>query len=184
MKIQKRFNVAAAPDRIWNFITDPEKLAPCMPGCKDVELLAPGRYRAVIAIQVGPIKATISGIAEMREERPPDYAEYVIQAEEGGNSSRISAVSNLTIRQLADDECEVAFIADVNINGRLGKFGAGVMQKIADNLGDKFANAMCSALQQGKASSEHAEPTVEITPEAGGILGLLRRLLRVILGRR
>lgn len=182
MKIEKRFTVAAAPDRIWAFITDPEKIAPCIPGCKEVELLEPGRYRAVIAVQVGPIKASFAGIAEMREERPPDYAEYAIQAEEGGNASRISAVSKLTITQLAGDDCEVGCLAEVNINGRLGKFGAGVMQKIADSLGDKFAAAMRAALQREQSPPDYIERTEAVSSEERGVWAFLKKFFRRIFG--
>lgn len=181
MKIKKRFTVAAEPDRIWAFITDPEQVAPCIPGCKEVVLLSPGRYRALIAIQVGPIKAAFAGVAEVREERPPDFAEYVIQAEEGGNASRLSAVTKLTITKLAGDDCEVSCLAEVNINGRLGKFGAGMMQKIADNLGDKFADAMRVALQKQQPRSLHAQLPVTDKPKKD-VLSLLRRLIRAIMG--
>ena len=182
MKIEKRFTVTAEPDRIWAFITDPEQVAPCIPGCKEVVLLSPGRYRALIAIQVGPIKASFAGVAEVREERPPDFAEYVIQAEEGGNASRLSAVSKLAITKLAGGECEVSCVAEVNINGRLGKFGAGVMQKIADNLGDKFADAMRVALQMQHAQSQHAQLPLTDQPKKDGLPSLLRRLIRAIMG--
>jgi len=173
MKIEKRFSVAATPDRIWAFITDPEQVGPCIPGCQEVELLSPGHYRALITVQVGPIKAKFAGLAEMREEQPPEYAEYAIKAEEGGNASRISAVSKLAITPVTAEECEVSCVADVNINGRLGKFGAGVMQKIADNLGDKFAASLRAELEKGQDGASSAE-----TPEATvGILGKLKRLL-------
>lgn len=183
MKIEKRFTVAAEPDRIWAFITDPEQVAPCIPGCKEVVLLSPGRYRAVIAVQVGPIKASFAGVAEVREERPPDFAEYAIQAEEGGNASRISAVSKLAITKLAGDDCEVSCLAEVNINGRLGKFGAGVMQKIADNLGDKFADAMRVALQKQLAPSQKEQLPSKIEPKKHGLLTLVKHLIVALFGR-
>ncbi|WP_084384835.1 CoxG family protein [Novosphingobium naphthalenivorans] len=184
MKIEKRFTVAASPDRIWTFITDPEQVAPCIPGCKEVVLLSPGKYRAVIGVQVGPIKASFAGVAEVREERPPDFAEYAIQAEEGGNSSRISAVARLAITPLTGDDCEVSCVAEVNISGRLGKFGAGVMQKIADNLGDKFAAAMGNALQQERGPTAQAEPVVDTaSKKSGSIFGIIKRIFNAILGR-
>ncbi|MGC2776660.1 MAG: SRPBCC domain-containing protein [Bradyrhizobium sp.] len=151
MKIEKQFAVAAAQDRVWAFITNPSLIGPCIPGCKDVEVLAPGRYRASLQVQVGPIKTTFAGIVEARVERPPEYAEYALQGEEGGKASRLSAVSTLAIARLTDTECEVRYSSEVNVVGRLGKFGAGVMQKIADNLGEKFAKALRAALEEERA---------------------------------
>tara|TARA_R110002110_G_scaffold158656_1_gene356130 strand:- start:8647 stop:9228 length:582 start_codon:yes stop_codon:yes gene_type:complete len=178
MKIEKRFLVAATPDQIWAFIIDPEQFGPCIPGCQQFELLSPNQYRALISVQVGPIKAKFAGLAEMRDERPPEYAEYVIKAEEGGNASRISAVSRLTITTVTVGECEVSCVADVTINGRLGKFGAGVMQKVADNLGDKFAASLRTELEKG----QEVEVSLTRPPEAPEVaVGFLHRLKRLLI---
>lgn len=147
MRIEKRFRVAATPDRIWSFITNPELVAPCIPGCQDVEVIEPGRYRASIKVQVGPISAAFSVSIEARELRPPQFAEYAIQGDEGGKASRLSATSRLTISQLEDTECEVTYASEISISGRLGKFGAGVMKKIADNLGEKFVQSLTALVE-------------------------------------
>ena len=34
LKIEERFHVDADPDRVFAFLTDPERLAPCMPGAE------------------------------------------------------------------------------------------------------------------------------------------------------
>ena len=34
MKIEKTFTVEAAQEDVWQFITSPEKVAPCIPGCE------------------------------------------------------------------------------------------------------------------------------------------------------
>ncbi len=58
MKIEASFIVHAPRDRVWAAITDPARVAPCIPGCESIEIVGPGRYRARVAVAVGPIKAT------------------------------------------------------------------------------------------------------------------------------
>lgn len=152
MKIEKQFTVASTQERIWAFITDPNQAGPCIPGCKDIEVLGPGRYRATVQLQVGPIKASFSVTVVARVERPPDYAEYTVQGDEGGKASRITAVNVLSITRLNDTECEVKYTSEVNVVGRLGKFGSGVMQKIADNVGEQFAQAMRAGLKEHRGA--------------------------------
>ena len=156
MKLEKQFAVAATQDRIWAFITDPNLIGPCIPGCQHVEVLSPGRYRASLKIQVGPIKTTFAVIVEARVERPPEYAEYTLQGEEGGKASRLSGVNTLAITRLTDTECEVKYTSEVNLVGRLGKFGSGVMQKISDNLGEKFAEALRASVEGERVGSGEA----------------------------
>ena len=176
MKIEKQFTVAATQERVWAFITDPRMAGPCIPGCKDVEVLGPGSYRATVQIQVGPIKASFSVTVQARVERPPEYAEYTVAGDEGGKASRISAVNVLSISRLGANETEVKYVSDVNVTGRLGKFGAGVMQKIADNVGEQFAQALRAGLEQDSAVSiTTAElPAPAAAPPAGALQGWLK----------
>jgi|GEM_PF-803840 len=194
MKIEKQFTVAASQEHVWAFITDPSLAGPCIPGCKDVQVLGPGRYRATVQIQVGPIKATFVVVVEARVERPPEYAEYSVQGDEGG-ASRITAVNKLSITRLNDTECEVNYASEVNVMGRLGKFGSGVMQKIADKVGEQFAQALREGLKKhgstsspdeaGAAASTdvHAQPSTPAGNDSqeatkGGLLSPFKGFLR------
>jgi carbon monoxide dehydrogenase subunit G len=142
MKIDKQFTVDASQQAVWDFITSPDKVAPCIPGCDDVEAIGPGKYRAAIKLEAGPIKTTFHLTVTATEERPPEYCSYQTQGEEGGKASRLSATSSLTIVPLGEHQCEVSYASEITIAGRLGKFGAGVMKKIADKMSDKFVTAL------------------------------------------
>lgn len=179
MKIEKQFTVASTQERVWAFITDPNQAGPCIPGCKDIEVLGPGRYRATVQIQVGPIKASFAVTVEARVERPPEYAEYTVQGDEGGKASRINAVNVLSIARLSDTECEVKYSSEVNVVGRLGKFGSGVMQKIADNVGEQFAQALRAGLKEdsGAELETGVVSTAESEPAARTLQGRIKSAL-------
>jgi len=142
MQIAKQFTVNAPQSTVWRFITSPHEVAACIPGCDSVEVVGEGTYRAAITMKVGPIKTTFHLTITTTEERPPEFAAYRTQGEEGGKASRLNATSTLTLEAIDDASCSVAYVSDIAIAGRLGKFGAGVMKKIADKEGEKFAAAL------------------------------------------
>lgn len=142
MKIEKHFEIDAPQQSVWDFITEPAKVGPCIPGCDNVEVVGPGKYRAAIKLQVGPIKTTFHVTVTATEERPPEYAAYTTQGEEGGKASRLSAKSTLAVTPLSAEQSAIAYASDITVSGRLGKFGAGVMTKIADKMNDKFIAAL------------------------------------------
>ncbi len=39
MKIEASFIVHAPRDRVWTAITDPARVAPCVPGCEPIEIV-------------------------------------------------------------------------------------------------------------------------------------------------
>jgi uncharacterized protein len=138
MKIEKTFTVAAPQQQVWEFITSPERVAPCVPGCEGAKQTGPGAYKATITSKVGPIKATFHVDIETAEERPPEFAVYVTKGQEGSRASRVSATSTLALHYLDAAHTDVTYTSEIKIMGRLGKFGAGVMSKVADSIGDRF----------------------------------------------
>lgn len=138
MDIQKSFRVAAPQAEVWEFITSAERVATCLPGVKEVKVQAPGKYKGVMAIKVGPIKTSVNADVVEREQRPPEYAVYEIKGEEGGRASRMNAEATLSLTGAAEDQTDVAFTANVVIVGRLGKFAGGVMDKFADSMSEQF----------------------------------------------
>ncbi len=150
MKIEKTFTVDAPQQAVWDFITSPEQVAPCIPGCAGAEETAPGKYQAVIKIKVGPIKTTFKVAIETSEERPPEFAAYTTAGEEGSRASLIKASSSLSLRQLDENKTEVTYTSEINMLGRLGKFGSGLMQKVADSIGNEFIATMQDRIKSGE----------------------------------
>ncbi len=142
MKIGKTFTIDAAQQQVWAFITSAKQIAPCIPGCQDAEEIEPGKYKASIQTKVGPVKTTFAVDIERTESRPPEFASYETKGEEGSHASRIKATTTISLKSLAPGQTEVTYASDIHIMGRLGKFGSGMMQKVADGVGDEFVAAL------------------------------------------
>lgn len=156
MKIEKCFDVAAPHDEVWRFITSPQQVGTCVPGCEEVELIGEDQYKATLKVQVGPIKTSFKVDVEATEQRAPQFAAYVTKGEEGGRASRINATSTLLLKPLDATRTEVTYASDISIVGRLGKFGAGIMKKKADSIGDEFVTALKEQLE-GPAIDQKAD---------------------------
>lgn len=172
MKIEKTFTLSAPQEQVWSFITDPQKVAQCIPGCDGAEEKERGKYAAAINVKVGPIRTTFHLDIEQTEQRPPNFASYLGKGEEGSRASRISSVSTLAMRSLSANSTEVTYTSDINITGRLGKFGGGMMQKIADSIGEEFVIALQGRLERPEVAEavpgvpEVASGIPEASPEA------------------
>ena len=120
----------------------PAKVGPCIPGCEEVDVVGPGKYRAAIKLHAGPTETSFHITLQTTEERPPDFSSYVTQGDEGGRASRLNATSSLTIAALENNRTSVSYSSDITIAGRLGKFSNGVMHKMAEKMNDKFIAAL------------------------------------------
>ena len=43
---EEEFTVSAAPEAVWDFLLDPQRVAPCLPGCESVEIKWLARFPA------------------------------------------------------------------------------------------------------------------------------------------
>ena len=152
MKIEESFIVQASRDRVWAAITDPARVAPCIPGCESIEIVGPGRYRARVAVAVGPIKAKFNLEVDVTEETPPSFAASTTRGEEGTRASVLTAHNELHLAALEGGATEVRYVSDISIVGRLGRFGLGVMRKKATALGVAFAETFRARVEQDEAA--------------------------------
>ena len=147
MKIEETFTVNAPVDRVWEFMMDPDRMAPCVPGCGDVEVLGDNKYRASVKVAVGPIKTSFKVSVELTEQRAPTYAASVTRGEERGKASMLTANSELRLTSVNSQETEVHYLSEVSLVGRLGKFGLGMMKKKAKAVGEEFAESFRAQIE-------------------------------------
>ena len=72
MDITKSFVVKAPAAAVWDFLTDPYKVARCLPGAAITEKVEDTTYTGTITIKVGPVTASYRG--KMRFERLDEAA--------------------------------------------------------------------------------------------------------------
>src|SRR5687767_6842003 len=67
LRIEKKFVVAAPADAVWAFLTDPRKVASCLPGASITGEIDEKTYAGAMNIKVGPVNAQYRG--KLRFER-------------------------------------------------------------------------------------------------------------------
>ena len=60
MKIQNEIEISAPPDELFDLLSDPERVAPCMPGAS-LEGKDDDSYEGTVKLKVGPITASYQG---------------------------------------------------------------------------------------------------------------------------
>ena len=156
MEICKTFDVIAPRDAVWKFITSPQRVVPCLPGCEDVEETAPGEYQARLAIKVGPIRTSFAVDVTTADQREGEFARYLITGQEGGKASRLNAESTLSLATIDAEHTKVTYNSRIKLVGRLGMFPGGVLKKLADSAIDEFIVALRAELEpEGARSDRH-----------------------------
>ncbi|HEV8580471.1 MAG TPA: SRPBCC family protein [Thermoanaerobaculia bacterium] len=167
MQIEKTFVVKAPRSAVWEFLTDPYRVARCLPGAAVTGKLDEQSWGGTITVKVGPVTASYRG--KMRFERldaEAGEAEIVASGQEtrgkGGADMRMK--SRVVERQ--PGETEVTVVSDVNVVGALAQFGRGMIQDVSDQLFQKFSDAMRRELETPAAAPEPVSAAPSEEPKA------------------
>ncbi len=148
MEISKTFVVGASPDVTWQFLTDPRRVAQCLPGATITEQLDERTHAGTVSMKVGPITATFKGTLRFeRIDAATHTAEIVAAGQDvkGKGGADMRMTSHLIER--APGETEVTIASNVNVVGVLAQFGRGIIQDVSDQVFDKFVGAVRAELE-------------------------------------
>ena len=169
MRIEKSFVVQAPAAAVWEFLTDPRRVASCLPGAAITDQLDPQTYGGTITVKVGPVTASYRG--KMKFERLDAAAgEADISASGQETRGKGAADMRMSSRVVARDAAstEVVIASDVNVVGALAQFGKGMIEDVSDQMFGKFSAAMRRQLETVPAATATAAAATPASPTSVG----------------
>ena len=146
--IEKQFVVNAGRREVWAFLTDPSRVAGCLPGAAITEQVDERTHAGTIAVKVGPVSARYKGTVRFeRLDEAAGVAEIAAAGQDvrgkGGADMRMTS----RVVERGPAETEVTVSSAVNITGILAQFGRGLIQDVSDQMFRQFTDAMRAALE-------------------------------------
>src|SRR3954468_6087331 len=166
-EIVKTFVVRSSPDQVWAFLTDPEKVAKCLPGAAITGKLDEKTWQGTINVKVGPVSSSYKGKVSFEKlDAAARTAEIVASGQDvrgkGGADLRLSSA----LREKAPGETEVTTTSRVNITGILAQMGRGMVQDVSDQMFQIFSQRMRAALESATPAAAPAPSALPATPAA------------------
>ncbi|MEO6718472.1 MAG: carbon monoxide dehydrogenase subunit G [Novosphingobium sp.] len=160
MEMAGERRIAAAPQRVWDALNDPDILRQCIPGCQSLEKEADDRFIAVAEIKIGPIGARFKGAVALTELDPPNG--YTISGQGNGGVAG-NAKGTAKVRLSADGAGTLlAYTVDAQVGGRMAQLGGPLIDATARNMADKFFTNFGEVVGGGAVAAGHAvaEPSL------------------------
>lgn len=147
MQIENRFPVQAAPDTVYAFLVDVNRVVACMPGAELSEVVDPETFKGKVKIKVGPITVAYSGTAKIVEK---DEARRLAVLEASGKETTgpgsAQAKATMTVTEQGTGS-EVVLATDFTVAGRVANFGRGVMEDVSRRLVSQMADCIKANLE-------------------------------------
>jgi carbon monoxide dehydrogenase subunit G len=186
MRFENEIKVDQPPAELFAFLTDVERVAPCLPGAS-IDGRDGDDYTGSMKVKVGPITGTYKGTMRFLEQ-DEDALRAVMSARAAEVDGQGHAEARITTRieGAGDDASVVRMETDLQMRGRVAQFGRGAMEKISQRMFDEFARNLeremagaGTAAEAGAADADvadadatrggaGAEAAVSPGPEPGG----------------
>ena len=139
MELKDNFTVEVPPERLWEVLTDVERIAPCVPGFELQEVDEPD-YRGKMKIKVGAIQMTYDATITFAER--DDAAKRAVLKVKGKEQRGPGAVDATTTATLSGDAAQTTaeMVTDVQVTGRIAQFGRGIIADVSSRLTEKFVD--------------------------------------------
>ena len=167
-KIEKTFSVKEPLDRVWDFLSDPRKVATCVPGAQITEQLDDKNYKGTISVKVGPSVTDYRGEVQIARLDAQNH-EIEILGKGQDVRGRGSASMKMTgqLRALPDGGTDVISVSEINVVGILAQMGGRIITEVSNIMFAEFTKRFQERLQQ---SSEAPAETAEVEPIKAGSL--------------
>ena len=147
LMIEEKIALKATPERVFEFLLDPERVVSCLPGAGYDGKEDDKTFLGHIKVKVGPVVTNFKGVARMEEiDEAARSVRIVGEGKDpaGGNSARMTMVGRV---EPTDGGSELRVVADVEVSGRLVTFGRGMIQSVSAQLFKQFSARIREALE-------------------------------------
>jgi uncharacterized protein len=140
--------IRAPRKKVWDFLTDPNQIGQCAPGVEKIEETEPmKRYRGVVSVGLGGVRAKFNGDVEVLELEEPDRAK--LRAHGTATGSAADAVCEMNLSDGPEDSTLVHWVADVNVSGQLASLAARLMMPVSQKLAAQFYEEVRRRIEAG-----------------------------------
>ena len=149
MQFTHQFSVNAPAEAVWEFLCDVPQMAPCIPGASNVRETGLNAYDADVTARIGPVTARFAcrvTIANLDDDERTGVVEL------SGKDSKLGGGVRATMQMRLESTMPTTVIiaSDVDVLGKIGQYGHGMISRRADAMLDDFAGCVQAKLESGE----------------------------------
>lgn len=166
MRIENQFVVRAPIERVWEYVLDVERVAPCMPGAQLTETVDETTWKGKTTVKVGPVSLSFAGTVQLQER---DDSAHTVRLSAKGMEQRGKGAASATVDSRLEEVPEgtrVFLEADLTITGAAAQYGRGMLQDVSQRLAGEFARCLEANMLGDGSEASHATPAPPVSQTA------------------
>lgn len=154
MDMQSEHRIEAPRDVVWEALNDPEVLAQCIPGCKELVKEGEDGFAAQVVAAIGPVKATFKGRVKLDDIDPPRG--YTLTGEGSGGAAGFAKASASVVLAEDGEATLLSYTVKADVGGKLAQIGSRLVEGATKKIADQFFANFCALLTTEEAEAAEA----------------------------
>ncbi|MCL6566437.1 MAG: carbon monoxide dehydrogenase subunit G [Acidobacteriia bacterium] len=144
MKLQGSYTLPAKREAVWQLLNDPKRLAACLPGCEQLDVVGSDHYLVRLKLGLAAISGSFSGSVRLSDKKPPDS--FRMNVEGRGAAGFVQGEANIEL--VSDgDQTVVRYSGVASVGGLLASVGNRMMELAARRTLEQFFANVASQLR-------------------------------------
>jgi len=153
MKLSGEQILPAPRQQVWDLFNDPQRLSRLIPGCENLEQLAPDEFAGTVNVGIAAVKGVYAGKLRLDEIRAPEHYKMIVDGKGKQGFMRGSGILDLAPKDGDSSQTVVKYTGDIQIGGPLVQVGQRVIDSAAKMLMGQFFAAAEAELKSQAAGT-------------------------------
>jgi len=165
LKIEKSFDVGQPVEKVWAFLSDPRKVATCVPGAQITDQVDEKTYKGTIKVKVGPSVTDYSGeVQVVRLDSQNHEIEILGKGQDVRGRGSASMKMTGKLRVLDHGGTEVTSVSEIGVVGILAQMGSRVITEVSNVMFGEFVKRFQAQLEQPAHAGESQAASADVEP--------------------
>jgi carbon monoxide dehydrogenase subunit G len=145
VKMHGTYTLNASRDKVWAFLMDPESITKVIPGCEQLEEMAPDTYQATMKLGIAAVKGAYTGSVKLLDKTPPSH--YRMMIDGSGTPGFVKGEASIDLQE-QDDKTVLTYDADTQVGGLIANVGQRMISGVAKLLVNQSLKKLDEELTQ------------------------------------
>src|SRR5690625_1491728 len=140
MKVTDSFIIDASRKNVWDVFMDVEKLASCLPGCKDLIAKSETEYEANMEVKTAFMKVNFKANGFLKEAIEEEELNVEMVGKPMKLAGQFKTTMKVKLEELEPNQTKINYDMNLQMTGRLASLGDVLMQGTVKKSAGEFAD--------------------------------------------
>ena len=168
--IEKEFKVPHSIEKVWDYLSNPEKIVTCVPGAQITEVIDEKNFKGIVSMKFGPVSVKYNGEITMEK---IDNENHEMSMVGNGFDSKGKGSASMTMKgklKTDGEETIVNYSTEVSVTGMLAQFGSRLIGDVSNQLAEQFVNNFKNKLDNPDNENVEGDTSLNAASMVGNIV--------------